>query len=55
MGFAIGLILLLIFISWMNVNDCWAFGLTTFFVCFVLMFIGVWQNEQEKKKKNRGF
>jgi Ca2+/Na+ antiporter len=55
MGFAIGLILLLIFISWMNVNDCWALGLTTFFVCFVLMFIGVWQNEQEKKKKNRGF
>ena len=55
MGIAIGLVILLLFISWMNTNDCWFFGLTMFFICFVLMFIGVWQGEQEKKKKKRGW
>ena len=55
MGLAIGVIILLIFISWMNVNDCWALGLTTFFVCFVLMFIGVWLQTKEEQKKKRGW
>lgn len=55
MGLAIGVILLLIFISWMNVNDCWSLGLTTFFVCFVLMFIGVWLQTKEEQKKKRGW
>lgn len=55
MGITIGVILLLLFISWMNTNDCWVFGLTMFFICFVLMFVGVWQGEQEKKKKKRGY
>jgi Ca2+/Na+ antiporter len=55
MGLAIGVILLLIFISWMNTNDCWALGLTTFFVCFVLMFIGVWLQMKEEQKKKRGW
>ena len=55
MGLAIGVIILLIFISWMNTNDCWFFGLTMFFICFVLMFIGVWQSRQDEKKRNRGF
>ena len=55
MGIAIGLILLLLFISWMNTNDCWALGLTTFFVCFVLMFIGVWLQMKEEQKKKRGW
>lgn len=55
MGIAIGVILLLLFISWMNTNDCWALGLTTFFICFVLMFIGVWQEQSKGRKKKRGF
>ena len=55
MGIAIGVILLLLFISWMNTNDCWALGLTTFFICFVLMFIGIWQQQSEERKKKRGF
>jgi len=55
MGITIGVILLLLFISWMNTNDCWALGLTTFFICFVLMFIGIWQQQSEERKKKRGF
>ena len=53
MGITIGIILLLLFISWMNTNDCWAFGLTMFFICFVLMFVGVWQGEQEKNSNKQ--
>lgn len=55
MGLAIGVIMLLIFISWMNTNDCWALGLGTFFVCFILMFVGIWIEQSEKKKKDRGW
>lgn len=55
MGLAIGVVILLLFISWCNTNDCWVFGLTMSFICFVLMFIGVWQQTKEEQKKKRGF